>query len=100
MARLAALGLVDTPEMVSASSTLESTDLVGDQVVALEHKADGVVAVGVPVPVLVLLGGDAVDDQVAGIVAVQAADDVEEGGFAGAAGAQDGDELIVPRGSG
>ena len=36
--------------------------LVGDEVVALEHKAHRVVAVGVPVPVLVVLGGAAVDD--------------------------------------
>ena len=61
--------------------------LVGDEVVALEHKADGVVAVGVPVAVGVLFGGDAVDDQTA--------DDVQQGGLAGAAGAKDGDELAV-----
>ena len=69
--------------------------LVGDQVIALEHETNGVVAVGVPVAVGVLLGGDAVDDQVAAIIAVKAADDVQQCGFAGAAGAQDGDKLIV-----
>ena len=69
--------------------------LVGDKVIALEHETNGVVAVGVPVAVGVLLGGDAVDDQVTAIIAVKAADDVEQCGFAGAAGAQDGDKLIV-----
>ena len=61
--------------------------LVGDQVVALEHKADGVVSVGIPVPVGVLLGGNAVDDQVAAVIPVQTADDVQQGGLAGTAGA-------------
>ena len=61
--------------------------LVGDQVVALEDEADGVVAVGIPVPVRVLLGGDAVDDEIAAVIAVQTADDVQQGGLAGAGGA-------------
>ena len=69
--------------------------LVGDKVIALEHETNGVVAVGVPVAVGVLPGGDAVDDQVTAIIAVKAANDVEQCGFAGAAGAQDGDKFIV-----
>ena len=69
--------------------------LVGDEVVALEHEADGVVAVGVPVPVSVAAGGDAVDDKFAAVVAVKAADDVEQGGLARAAGAEDGDKFTV-----
>ena len=68
--------------------------LVGNEVVALEHEADGVVAVGVPVAVGVLFGGDAVDE-VAAVVPVQTTDDVQQGGLAGAAGAKDGDELAV-----
>ena len=50
--------------------------LVGDQVVALEDEADGMVPVGIPVPVLIFFRGNSVDDQVAGVVAVQAADDI------------------------
>ena len=69
--------------------------LVGDKVVALEHKADGVVAVGVPVAVGVLFGGDAVDDQIAAVISVQTADNVQQGSFAGAAGAEDGDEFVI-----
>ena len=71
-----------------------------DEVVALEHEADAVVAVGVPVAILVLARGDAVDDQVARIVVVQAADDVEECGLARARRAQDRDELAVSEGDG
>ena len=68
---------------------------MGDEVIALEHEADGVVAVGVPVPVGVAAGGDAVDDELAAVVAVEAADDVEQRGLARAAGAEDGDKFAV-----
>ena len=71
--------------------------LVGDQVVGLEDKADRVVAVGVPVAVLVFFGRYAVDDQIAGVVAVQSAYDIEEGGLARAARPEDRDELVVPQ---
>ena len=72
---------------------------MGDEVVALTDTADGVVAVVVPVGVLVVLGGHPVDDQVAAVVPVQAADDVQQGGLAGATLAQDGDELMFPEGN-
>ena len=42
-------------------------------------------------------GGDAVDDQIAAVVAIQTADDVQQGGLAGAAGAQNGHEFVVPQ---
>ena len=70
---------------------------MGDQIVALEDEAHGVVAVGVPVPGGVFFRGDPVDDELALVVAVQAADDVEQRGLAGAAGAQDGHKLVVPQ---
>ena len=69
--------------------------LMRDEVVALEHEADGVVAVGVPVPVSVAASGDAVDDKFAAVVTVKAADDVEQGGLARAAGAEDGNKFTV-----
>jgi len=71
--------------------------LVGDQVIALEHETDGVVPVGVPVAVGIFFGGDAVDDKITAVVAVQTADDVQQGGLAGAAGAQNGHEFVVPQ---
>ena len=52
--------------------------LVRDQVVALEDKADRVVPVGIPVAVLILFRGNAVDDQIAAVVAVEAADDIQK----------------------
>ena len=69
--------------------------LMRDQVVALEHKADGVVAVGVPIAVGVLFGGNPVDDKVTAVVPIQPADDVQQGGLTGAGGAQDGDKFAV-----
>ena len=70
--------------------------LVRDEVVALEHEADAVVAVGVPVTVAILLRGDAVDEKVARVKVVEAADDVEHRGLARPRRAEDGHELVVP----
>ena len=86
---------LDTPARVRAISTLASTVWWGMRLVALKDKADGVVAVRVPIAVVVLLCGAAVDNEVAGGVAVQAADDVQQGGLTRAGGAQDGDEFAV-----
>ena len=69
--------------------------LVRDEIVALKDKADGVVAVGVPVPVAVLLCGDTVDEQVARRVAVQTADDVQKRRLAAAGRTENGDKFIV-----
>ena len=52
--------------------------LVRNQVVALEHKADAVVAVAVPVTVAEFLSRPSVDDQVAAGILVQTADDIEQ----------------------
>ena len=71
--------------------------LMRDQVIALEHKADGVVAVGIPVPVGVLPGGDTVDDEVAAVVPVKSADDVQQRCLARAAGSKNGHKLIIPQ---
>ncbi|MNP78906.1 hypothetical protein D3C76_1766270 [compost metagenome] len=68
---------------------------MGDQVIALEDKAHAIIAVGVPIAVLEGLGGGAVNDQVAAVVLIQAADQVEAGGFAGAAGSQNRDKFIL-----
>ena len=74
--------------------------LVGDEVVALEHEPDAVVAERVPIAVLVFLGGHAVDDEVARVVVVEPADDVEHGGLARPRRAEDGHELVVAEGNG
>ena len=72
--------------------------LVRDEVVALKDKADGVVAVGVPVAVVIFLRGAAVDDEVAGGVAVESADDVQQRGLAAAGLSEDRHELILAEG--
>ena len=69
--------------------------LVRDQVVGLEDEADAVVAVGIPVAGLVVLRRNAVDDEVAALEAVEAADDVEHRRLAGTGLAQHGHELVV-----
>ena len=56
--------------------------LMGNEVVCLEDEADAIISVGVPVPIAVLFGGDAIDEQVARIVMVEASDDIEHGRFA------------------
>ncbi len=55
--------------------------LMGNEVVCLEDEADAIVSVSVPVSIAVLFGGDAIDEQVARIVMVEASDDVEHGRF-------------------
>lgn len=51
---------------------------MGNEVVGLEDESDAVVAECVPVAILVFLGRDAVDDEVARVVVVEPADDVEQ----------------------
>ena len=91
----AALGLADAGKGQGQLHVAQHA-LVGDQVIALEHKADGVVAVGVPIPVGILLGGAAVDDEVAAGVLVQAADNVQQGGLAASGMAQHRHKLALP----
>ena len=69
---------------------------MGNQVVALEHKADGMVPIGVPVPITEFLGGFSVDDEVAGGIAIQTADDVQQRGLSAAALPQNRHKFILP----
>ena len=91
---LAALGAGDTGQGEGQLDVGQDA-LVRDQVVGLEDEADAVVAVGVPVARLVVLRGDAVDDEVAALEAVEASDDVEHRRLAGARLAQNSDEFVV-----
>ena len=70
--------------------------LVGDQVIILEYKADGMVPIGVPIPIFKLFGGFTVDDQITGGIPIQATDDVEHGGFTASGLTQNGNELTFP----
>ena len=68
-----------------------------DQVVGLEDEADAVVAVGVPVAGFVVLRRNAVDDQVAALEAVEAANDIEHRRLTGAGLAQHCHELVITK---
>ena len=70
--------------------------LVGDQIITLENKTDGMVAVRIPVAVGILLRGDVVDDKISGVIPVQTSDDVQKCGFTGTGRPQDSNKLIVP----
>ncbi len=70
--------------------------LVHDEVVALEHKPDPVVPVRIPVLVSVVLCASSVDDEIAAVVVVQAADDVQQRGLSAARGTENRYEFIVP----
>ena len=54
------------------------------------------IAIGVPVRILELLGGLAVDAQIATVIAVETADDIEQRGLAAAGWSQNGHKLILP----
>ena len=71
--------------------------LMRNEVIALEHKADAVVAVGIPITVAEVLGRDAVNQQVARIKVVESADNVEHRGFARTRGTQNGHELVIAK---
>ena len=63
----------------------------------MEHKADAVVAVGIPIAIAKVLGRDAVDEQVAGIEMIEPTDNVEHRGFARTRGTQNGHELVIAK---
>ena len=56
--------------------------LMRNKVIALEHKADAVVAVGVPIAVAEVLSRNAIDEQVARIKVIESTDNVEHRSFA------------------
>ena len=71
--------------------------LMRNEVIALEHKADAVVAIGIPIAIVKVLGRDAVDQQVARIKVIQSTDNVEHRSFARTRGTQNGHELVIAK---
>ena len=53
-----------------------------NEVIALEHKADAVVAVGIPIAIVKVFGRNTVDQQVARIEMIEPTDNVEHRSFA------------------
>ena len=68
--------------------------LVGDKIVALENKAYGMVSVAIPIGVLEILCGFAVDYKVTAGISVKTADDIEHGGLSATRCAEDRHELV------
>ena len=71
--------------------------LVRNEVIALEHKADAVVAIGIPIAIVKVLGRDAVDEQVARVKVVESADNVEHRGLTRPRRSQNGHELVIAK---
>ena len=71
--------------------------LMRNEVIALEHKADAVVAVGIPIAIVKVLGRNTVDQQITGIKVIEPTDNVEHRSFTRARGTQNGHELVVAK---
>ena len=71
--------------------------LMRNEVIALEHKADAVVTVGIPIAIVKVLGRDAVDEQVTGIEMIEPTDNVEHRSFTRPRRSQNGYELVIAK---
>lgn len=69
---------------------------MGDQVITLEYKADGMVSVCVPVPIFKLFCGFSVDHKITGGVTVKATYNIQQGRLTAAGLSQNGNKLIFP----
>ena len=68
-----------------------------NEVIALEHKADAIIAIGIPIAVVEVLGRDAVDQQIARIKMIESTDDVEHRSLTRTRGTQNGYELVIAK---
>ena len=71
--------------------------LMRNEVIALEHKADAVIAVSIPIAIVKVLGRNVIDQQVAGIEMIEPTDNVEHRGFTRTRGTQNGHELVIAK---
>ena len=60
--------------------------LMRNQIVALEYKTNRMITVRIPVSVLIFFRGNAIDDKISAVVAVQSSDNIQKRGFAGTTG--------------
>ena len=60
--------------------------LMRDQIVTLEYKTNRMITVRIPVSVLIFFCGNAIDDKISAVVAVQSSDNIQKRGFAGTTG--------------
>ena len=71
--------------------------LMRNEVIALEHKADAVVAVGIPIAIVKVFGRNTVDQQVARIEMIEPTDNVEHRSFTRPRRSQNGHELVIAK---
>ena len=93
---LAALGMPHARERKRQLHVFQNA-LMRNEVIALEHKADTIIAIGIPIAVVEVLGRDAVDQQIARIEMVESTDDVEHRSFTRTRGTQNGYELVIAK---
>ena len=55
---------------------------MGNKVIALKDKSDGMIPIRIPVSVFVFFSRNAVNDQVSAVIAVQSPNDVQKSGLA------------------
>ena len=60
--------------------------LMRNQIVALEYKTNRMITVRIPVSVLIFFRGNAIDDKISAVVAVQSSDNIQKRGFSGTTG--------------
>ena len=77
---LAALGMAHARERKRQLNVFQD-GLMWNEVIALEHKADAVVTIGIPIAIVKVLGRNTVDQQVARVKVIQSADNVEHRSF-------------------
>lgn len=70
---------------------------MGNQVIALEDKPHAMVAIRVPLRIPVSRRGHAIHNDLAGIGAVEASEDIEKSRFTGPRRAENGNEFAVPK---
>ena len=93
---LAALGMAHTRERKRQLNVFQD-GLMRNEVIALGHKTDAVVTIGVPIAIVKILGRNTVDQQVARVKVVEPADNVEHRGLTRTRGTQDGHELVIAK---
>ena len=93
---LAALGMPHARERERQLHVFQN-GLMRNEVIALEHKADAVVTIGVPIAIVKVLGRNTVDQQITGIKVIESTDNVEHRSFTRARGTQNGHELVVAK---
>ena len=69
--------------------------LMGDQVIALEDKANAMVTVNVPISVLKGARASSADGKIARRIVIQSSDDVQQRGLSASGGAEDRNELVL-----